>query len=81
MTEHKGQRGWHGPEPHHLTVSSGGYLTGIELDSRPGTGHKDRGRKASQRLCTSMKYCRVPDTSAGTAKKCCYSPMAASVPL
>lgn len=38
MTEHTGQRGWHGSEPYHLTVSNGGYLTGMELDSRPGPG-------------------------------------------
>lgn len=38
MTEHKGQRGWHGAEPYRLTVNSGGYLTGTKLDSRPGPG-------------------------------------------
>ena len=47
MIEHKGQRAWHGAEPHRLTVSSGGYLTGTELDSRPGPGlgRRTRGGK------------------------------------
>lgn len=62
MTEHKGQRGWHGLEPYRLTVSSRGYITGTELDSRPhpGLGTRTGGGKQAKGLCASMKYCRAP---------------------
>lgn len=65
MTEHKGKRGWHGPQPYRLTVSSRGYMTGTKLDSRPhpglgtGTGEEKRARG-----------CVLPWSTAGRLFRC-----------
>lgn len=65
MTEHKGKRGWHGPEPYRLTVSSRGYITGTKLDSRPhpGLGTRTGGEKQA-------RGCVLPWSTAGRLFRC-----------
>lgn len=65
VTEHKGQRGWHGPEPYWLTVSSRGYIAGTKLDSkpRPGLGKRTGGGKQA-------RGCVLPWSTAGCLLRC-----------
>lgn len=65
MTEHKGKRGWHGPQPYRLTVSSRGYMTGTKLDSRPHPGLGTRTGEEKQ-----ARGCVLPWSTAGRLFRC-----------